>query len=92
MKDEKSEIDSEILPCLLNITAEFFISTNFLVMPEEIGSSRLVKMLFQHLRGSLTIQTMDKYEAKFGFFLLFPEQPKSYTEMLKQIHPFLYNR
>lgn len=92
VKYENFEIDSEILSCLLNITAQFFRSTNFLVMSEEIDSSGLAEILFQNLHGSLTIQTMENYEGRFGFFLLFPTLFKSYIEMLKQIHPFLYNR
>lgn len=92
ISNENFEIDPKILTCLLNITTEFFKNTNFLVMSEEIRTSEFAKILFQNLRGSLVIQTMENYEGRFGFFLLFPSLMTSYVEMLKQIHPFLYNR
>lgn len=85
------EVD-EILPCFTNITGRYLKNTNFLFVLEEIEKIESFHLFFENLSGTVTIQNEKKFKGKFGFFVFFPEENKSYRNILQVISPFTYNR
>ncbi len=85
-------IFQDILPCLLNITTLYANSTVFLFISEEIRELPSHEIIFQNLKGTVEVRSYDNFAEKQGFFILFPQNNKSYKKILSQIQPDMYNR
>lgn len=81
-----------VLPCITNITSNYYGQTDFLFISDEIRYLESNDILLQSVRGPVLIEPIDQFAGHFGFFLLFPGDNKSYQQLLQQIQPNIYNK
>lgn len=83
---------SYFIPCIANVTSYYAGKTDFLFLSDELKYAEPNDEIIRRLRHSVIIQRAEQFSKRFGFFLLFPHEGKSYESLFKVIQPSVYNK
>lgn len=83
---------TNILPCIINLTSKDYGQISFLFIAEEVQNLKSSNIIFQHISKTVLIQRIENFVGWYGFFILFPTSNKSYSQLLRQIQPNIYNK